>query len=232
MQFDPYCYPGTNVLINKFNVRTNEALDIIEGNITSINLSCFDDIKLLFSDGFNFDSLLDLHRFIFGDIYEWAGTIRETEISKREKLLGGSVKYAYPSAIKIKASHCIDHLNKQDWKRLSLDYKIELFAKGIADLWQVHPFREGNTRTIITFACEFADANGFPIDRSLLSQNSKYTRDALVLASIGKYSEHQHLIKIFKDSLEQEENIHYSKAEQAEDEIILPYESLNNYYHK
>ena len=180
MSYDIYCYPNSKVLVNKLNLRSDNELDKAEQNYTFLRLSQSERIKSIFIEGFNYQTLLELHKHIFGDIYEWAGTIRETEISKRERVVGGSVKYAYPTTIKSKATYCIDHLNKQDWNVLSLDFKAELFAKGIASLWQVHPFREGNTRTIITFACEFADAHGFPMDRSLFSEYNTYTRDALV----------------------------------------------------
>lgn len=234
MPFDPYCYPNTNVLINKFDIHSNDELDVLESNITAVNLSQFDLLKEIFVNGFDYNSLLNLHRFIFGDLYDWAGTIRTIEMSKREKVLGGvSVNYALPTTIEIKAKRSIEHLNKHKWNYLSLDEKAVYFAKGIADLWKVHPFREGNTRTIITFACEFADAHGFPMDRSLFSKHSKYTRDALVLASIGKYSEYEHLINIFKDSMEQDSEQPNEQTDELDDEIILPYEYENkSYYHK
>ena len=204
---DFYCYPDTNVLINKFNIRDDEKLDEVERNITAVKLSMPNEIEKIFENGFDYDSLKNLHKFIFGDIYAWAGQEREIEVIKHERVLGGlSVTYSYPTEIKKDVNNCIKKLQKTDWQKLNLNEKSEQFAKNIAELWQAHPFREGNTRTVITFACEFANKNGFPMERELLSEHAGYTRDALVLASIGKYSEYEHLTKIFADSMERGKN--------------------------
>ncbi len=73
-------------------------------------------------------------------------------------------------------------------------------------MWKVHPFREGNTRTIITFVCDFADEHGFKINRSLLEKNSVYLRTSLVAANavfkdIGDKSQIQYLYKIILDAI-------------------------------
>lgn len=209
---DFYCYPNSNVLKNKFNICDEEKLDIVERNITALKLSLTNEIEKIFEGGFDYNGLKNLHKFIFGDIYAWAGQEREIEVTKHEKVLGGlSVTYSYPTEIKKNAEKCIKKLQKIDWQKLDLNEKAENFSKCIAELWQVHPFREGNTRTVITFACEFADKHGFPMERELLSENAGYTRNALVMASIGKYSEYQHLIKIFADSMERGKNAQLKK---------------------
>lgn len=198
-----YCYPNSNVLKNKFDIRDEEKLDKVERDITFLKLSQINEINKIFENGFEYGNLKDLHKFIFGNIYAWAGQEREIEIIKNEKVLGGlSVTYSYPTEIKKNAEKCIKKMHKIDWQKLELDEKADIFSKCIAELWQVHPFREGNTRTVITFACEFADKHGFPMDRELLSENAGYTRNALVMASIGQYSEYQHLTRIFADSME------------------------------
>ena len=68
-------------------------------------------------------------------------------------------------------------------------------------MWQVHPFRDGNTRTITTFAFRFADERGFGMKRSLLLDNFQYVRDSLVMASLGEYAENEYLYKIVKDAI-------------------------------
>jgi len=74
-------------------------------------------------------------------------------------------------------------LNSTDWTALGIHETAEVFAKQIATLWKVHPFREGNTRTVITFATQFAEACGFRIDKTLLKDSAACVRDALVKAS-------------------------------------------------
>ena len=80
----------------------------------------------------------------------------------------------------------------------------------MADLWKVHPFREGNTRTTVTFICQFAESKGLPLDRELFEQNAAYLRSALVAATAifrdGDFRKFDYLIRIVKDSLERGTN--------------------------
>ena len=56
--------------------------------------------------------------------------------------------------------------------------KIQHFISGI---WQIHPFLEGNTRTVTVFLIQYLREFGFDIDNTPFQQHSKYFRDALVL---------------------------------------------------
>ena len=95
----------------------------------------------------------------------------------------------------------LKELNQVKWEVLDISETAELFSKLIAKIWQIHPFREGNTRTIITFATQFAEKHGFHMNKALLKDNSEYVRDALVKASDGMYSEYQYLIGIIQDAI-------------------------------
>lgn len=195
---DPYLYKDVDVLKNKYNIRDGAKLDELIRNVTAIRMMAIDTVR----GDFNYNHYMSIHKFVFGDIFEWAGGEREIEIHKCENVLGGmSVQYTYPSEIGKEAKKCIAKLNKTDWTKLSADQISERFAKDIAALWQTHPFREGNTRTTIAYACLFADAHGFDMDRQVFAENPKYVRDALVLASIGEYSEYEYLTRIFKKSM-------------------------------
>ena len=70
----------------------------------------------------------------------------------------------------------------------------------------MHPYRDGNTRTIVTYAFRFAEEHGFRMDRNLLLDNFTYVRKALVKASDGEYSEYEYLYKIIKDSIQRGKN--------------------------
>lgn len=197
---DPYLYPNSDVLKNKLGIKDKMQLDNAERDITASKLMQIKDV----TGDFNYKHYKDIHKFIFGDIYDWAGKEREIPIQKDEHVLGGmSVQYTYPDKIKKEAQKCITEINSTDWLKMPIDKRAEQYAEQIAALWQVHPFREGNTRTAITFACEFADAHGFPMNKQIFADNPKFTRNALVMASIGEYSEYEHLARIFKDSMEQ-----------------------------
>ena len=197
---DFYLYEDVPVLKNKLNIKDSKALEKAESDITYVRLF---DIDLAFSSNmFNYARLLAIHKYIFDDIYEWAGTARKISITKGERVLGGdTVRYSKPDDIEKDCGRVIKKLNDTDWAVLSIDETADLFSKLIAEMWQVHPFREGNTRSVVTFATQFAEAHGFKIDKILLKESAAYVRDALVKASDGQYSDYQYLVKVFKDAI-------------------------------
>lgn len=196
---DPYVYNGTDVLENKLGIRDKETLDAAERDITAGKLMQISTV----TGNFDYQHYKNMHEFIFGDIYDWAGKERTVPIEKAERVLDGmSVQYADPKQIKKQAEQSLTQMNKTDWSKLSLDEKASTFATNIAALWRAHPFREGNTRTAITFACEYADAHEFPMDRQIFADRAGHTRDSLVMASLGEYAEPEYLTKIFRTSME------------------------------
>ena len=197
---DPYLFEDTPVLKNLLGIKDAELLEQVEEDITAFYFLDVDGAVK--SMRFDLPRLLAIHKYIFGDIYEWAGTLRSIPIIKGERVLGGdSVRYSKPDSIE---RDCIVTLNKLvgiDWTTLSVRETAEIYAQMIAKLWQVHPFREGNTRTLITFATQFAEAQGFRMDKTLLKDSAAYVRDALVKASDGQYSEYKYLTEIFEDAI-------------------------------
>lgn len=127
-------------------------------------------------------------------------------MEKEEALLGYmSIDYAEPHEIEKQTDAILKKMNSRNWLDMSLDEQAEKLAQDTADLWKIHCFREGNTRTTITFICQFADSHGMPIDRTLFEQNAIYTRNALVAACAifkdGDFRKSEYLINIIKDGL-------------------------------
>ena len=201
---DPYMYEGTDVLKNKLGIKDAQQLKEVEGNISFTKLLTVDrDVD---SSKFDINYIKNIHKYIFGDIYEWAGEFRKVTSYKEERVLNGlSVKYALPKDIEPKAKECLKKINETNWKSMSLNEKTLEFTKQIANLWQIHPFKDGNTRTTLTFAFNFAEAHNFPMHKGLMLQNCDYLRDAFVMSSIGEYSEYNYLQKIIEDSIILEE---------------------------
>ena len=197
---DYYLYDDVPALRNLLNIKDEKLLLEAESNITYIKLLDIDDkIK---SEKFDYDRLKAIHSYIFGDIYEWAGKERGINIVKGERVLGGdTIRYSDSNNIERDVNKALRTLNSIKWEKLNIEETAEQFAKIIAMIWQVHPFREGNTRTVITFATQFAEYHGFKMNKSLLKENSAYVRDSLVKASDGMYSEYQYLTRIIKDAI-------------------------------
>jgi len=203
---DPYLYSQTTTLVNLFKEQDEQHLDEIEANYTGLRIRQLIDNPI---DGpFDFGHLCRVHRFIFQDIFYWAGLPRIINIEKPEAALGGiSIEYSDVQNIQIDGEKACSKMNKTIWKTLSLEQKTENFAKCMAEIWKVHPFREGNTRAVITFCCDFAEKNDFPLNRELFKDNSLYMRRALVAASavfhdLGDLSQQKYLIGIMLDAIQ------------------------------
>jgi cell filamentation protein len=181
-QRDPYLYGGTNVLRNKFDIKDPSVLEEMEAEYTSLRLS--DIAENPIAGNYDFLHLCAMHRFIFQDIFDWAGEFRTIDIEKQEAVLGGlSIEYSSHADIEANLIHCLDELKTITWQVMDIENKATVFAKNIAKIWRVHPFREGNTRTITHFCCQYADSVGFRINRQIFEKNSRYFRSALVAAS-------------------------------------------------
>ena len=207
---DPYLYPNTEILINKFNIKNLSKLNSMEADFTSSRLK--DIIQYGIEGNFDLKHLLKFHFTIFQDIYNWAGQVRTINIEKPEPALGGiSIEYSDVTNIESDIIFILSKVESIKWNKLNMDEKSNLFSRLMADLWKVHPFREGNTRTIITFCCHYAENQGFPLDTDLLKDNSDYVRNALVAASavfhdLGDKSNFEYLIKIITDAIEKGKN--------------------------
>lgn len=203
---DPYVYPGTDILKNTLDIHDRRALDDAEADYVSLRLRELAENPL--RGDYDFKHLCAMHQYIFQDIYEWAGEIRIINIEKEEPALGGlSVEYSDKTEIKRDLSEALDRMVSRSWADLSLDDGAKCFSEDLAAVWKVHGFREGNTRLAVTFCCQFVEAQGIPIDRTIFEKNSTYVRTALVAYSavfhdLGDLSKKEYLERIIRDSLE------------------------------
>lgn len=219
---DPYLYPDVDVLRNKLNVKTEKTLDLIEAEQSRMNM------MLLYDRGFsNFtpDGLREIHRFLFGDIYDWAGEYRVINIQKREILLGGrSVWYTNVGHIENALSNAFDALNRFDWCGCSREYFVSALARRFSSIWQIHPFREGNTRTVVMLMTLFVESHGYFFDKDLLAASAGYVRNSFVMASIDQNSEYEHLERILLDAVCTEPVSEDSETEPLSDDKTEKYQ--------
>jgi len=196
---DTYLYDDVSVLKNLGNIRDADELRRAEGDVTKYTMAAVYAQKF---NKFNTNTICEIHRIIFDSIYEWAGEFRTIPIAKREDILGGdTVRYAYPNQIKKEldeTSKEIAKLKKSENKRNLIFKLVRITAK----LWQTHPFREGNTRVIISFAVLLAEHLDIRINHALFEKHASYVRNSLVWAAQGIYSKFEYLEKIFYDASE------------------------------
>lgn len=211
---DLYLIENSSVLKNRLGITTEEDLDLAEAELSRVNM------MLLYETGFDDFSpsgLCFIHRFLFGDIYEWAGQYRKINIQKRERLLAGqSVWYSNVTEIGKDLDNAFARINGIDWLSLTRDDFIKNVARLFPLIWQIHPFREGNTRTTVMMMTFFAEHYGYFFDQNLMAESAGYVRDSFVLASIGEHSEYDHLEKILLDTICTEPTDYSSKETLAD----------------
>ena len=127
---------------------------------------------------------LGLHGKIFEGVFPHAGEIRTVDLRKREWVLNGdSVQYEASFLIEKSLAYDFSQEGKFKYKGLSEDAFVEHFTSFISGIWQIHPFREGNTRTTAVFAIKYLRSKGFDVTNNLFADKSFYFRNALVRAN-------------------------------------------------
>lgn len=202
---DPYLYEDVPVLKNKLNIKEQELLDNAEADYVVFRLK---DLALNPMAGdYHSEHFLKMHEFIFQDIFEWAGQIRTIAIYKEEDVLGGlSVEYSDPFDIAKDIHHVLADMRDKKWVSFDRKKAADEFSDSLARLWKIHPFREGNTRTTITFMCQYAEEVGIAINRKLFEDNARYLRTALVAynafyADGSDFSKREYLERIVYDAI-------------------------------
>ena len=196
---DLYLIENSSVLKNLLGITDEKELDQAEGELSRANM------MLLYEKGFDdFSSagFCSIHKILFGDVYEWAGEYRKINIQKRENILAGqSVWYSNCTEIGNDLEVAWNRINAVAWNKLSREVFAKEMARLFPSLWQVHPFREGNTRTTVMIMTFFAEHYGYYFDQNLMAESAGYVRNAFVLASLGEYAEYDHLEKILNDAI-------------------------------
>jgi cell filamentation protein len=147
---DPYCYPGTTVLINRLGFRDQAKLEAFEAEVSAVRAT-----QPLPAGRLDFAHYRAIHRHLFQDVYAWAGKIRTVRISK------GESTFCYPEHINRQMSRLFATLAKgRHCKGLDAGTFASKAAHLLAELNAIHPFREGNGRTQMSFLVALAERAG------------------------------------------------------------------------
>lgn len=131
-------------------------------------------------------TLLSIHEYLFRDSLpdEWVGRIRDKDITKPESALNGdTVRYAWHADIEKTLEYDFDRERRFSYAGLTSRAQAHHIAEFISGIWQIHPFREGNTRTTAVFAIKYLRSKGFMADNELFKNNAEYFRNAMVRAN-------------------------------------------------
>ena len=182
---------------------------------------------------------ISIHRKLFTGIYSHAGHIRDYNITKKEWILNGET-VIYGSATELRATLDYDFSEEKkfSYKNLSMDEIIHHLAVFVSRLWQIHAFREGNTRVTAVFFIKYLRTLGFDVTNGIFAENAWYFRNSLVRANYndlknGIYETTEYL-EIFLRNLLLNENhplhnrtIHISRAFKERTELDIKTENTD-----
>ena len=153
--------------------------------------------EILSENTFTFSpsELMSIHKRLFSGIYKEAGQYRDYNFTKDEWVLNGdTVIYSSYENIKDALEYDFEQERQFSYKDLNFDDSIKHICRFISNIWQVHPFCEGNTRTTAVFLIKYLRTFGFNINDDVFANNSWYFRNSLVRANYKNYEKN-----IFED---------------------------------
>ena len=154
--------------------------------------------EILSEKAFNFSptELVNIHKRLFKGIFDGAGIYRNYNFTKKEWVLNGeTVIYASFDTIKETLEYDFEQEKNFSYKGLSLDESIKHLCRFTSNIWQVHPFCEGNTRTTAVFMIKYLRTFGFNINDEVFAENSWYFRNSLVRANYKNFEKN-----VFEDN--------------------------------
>ena len=168
------------------NRKTDELKNTEEADKVAVRIA-----EILNENSFNFNptELVDIHRRLFSGIFDGAGKIRDYNFTKKEWILNGdTVIYASYETILPALQYDFELEKSFSYKDLSLDESIKHLCRFTSNIWQVHPFCEGNTRTTAVFIIKYLRTFGFNINDDVFAKHSWYFRNSLVRANYKNFN--------------------------------------------
>lgn len=183
------CYENSSVLINKFDIHEAKQLDLLEQSITSALIAkAFVEIPF---ENVDFEFYKMLHKYVFSDIYDWAGQVRNVNMSKK------GTNFCPIERIEDNGVRIFNTLKKNNYfKDFSKKDFLEKFTDLYCDLNYLHPFREGNGRVQRLFLSMLVANIGKKLDFS------KIDKDLFMIATIKSVSGDIFLLRdIFEENI-------------------------------
>jgi cell filamentation protein len=164
---DAYVYPGTEVLRNKADIHGQAALDAFEADVSAVRM--LELINNPIQGVFDLKHLCAIHRYLFQDVYDWAGEIRTVDISR------GASRFANFGLIESYLDPQLQGLAKENFLRgIEPDRFVARLAYYMGEINAAHPFREGNGRVQRLFCAQLAEQAGYFIDFETVDQTRMY----------------------------------------------------------
>lgn len=166
-------------------------------------------VELLQENNFelSIDYLKYVHKYLFQDVYEFAGEFRKVDFSKHERILNNdSVAYGDYKLLEQSLDYDITLEKNKNYNEMNIVDVINNITDFTSRIWQIHPFREGNTRTTAIFIEKYLVSLGYDVDNTLFKDKSVYFRNALVRSNyfnnyLNIKEDNSFLIKFYENLL-------------------------------
>lgn len=161
---EQYNYPGTDVYINKLNIYKGDCLKETEADLVTLRIIELNQKAI--GGAHDLQHWRDIHKKLFSDLYEWAGELRKNSVfSEFENPFSSPqrIEQAF-SALIVPTLDKTEHFSKSTEKSVVRD-----ISELMGELYYIHPFRDGNTRSLVQFTKEIARDAGFEINLFPLS---------------------------------------------------------------
>ncbi len=190
--WNEYFIEGTNVLKNKLGITNKEELSKNEKIITLKKLAYLEMFPI--EGKFDSDHLRKIHYFLFNDIYYFAGEYRKCEMARFREFVN-------PDEIEVRLKNELDKMNKEVKNILSIDGYSYFLAEEYYELMVIHPFREGNGRSVREFLREFVLSKKEQLPFNVELDFTKINPDEFLMAVKDKYLYPSLLQMLFKNAL-------------------------------
>ena len=165
--------------------------------------------RIIEDDSFTFSigQLLSIHQTLFWGLLGHPGKMRKYNFTKNEWVLdGASVTYGDYRELEMTLQYDFSQERNFSYRGLTIDQVIDHISIFIANLWQIHVFEEGNTRTTAVFLIKYLRSLGFDVTNDTFAKNAWYFRNALVRAnytniSKGIYEDRSFLVRFLQNLL-------------------------------
>lgn len=154
-----YCYPGTSILINNKNITDKEELLKLEKVLVTYKLARLIQGEIPFRRDLTLNHYLNIHKYLFSDLYPFAGELRKEFTNKANEEVGeeGIRIYCDPAYIYDCLNERLNLMKKQAREIYTRQGLIKFLGTNYIELYYIHPFREGNSRTLREFMREYVE---------------------------------------------------------------------------